>query len=141
MRVVGRIVGVKADGYERVVRVAVGDARSHMVISASVPEQYIDESVSCQTYGVGQVIDAEVRFVYVTEASVVTKDQPLGFAQPISGSPHSMVIGLVTEVTAPDEFVCTIDEEGGQIVVSAEKALRLHVGMRIKFSAELHHAG
>ena len=140
MRVVGRIVGVKTDGYERFVSVEVGCNKTHMIFSAIVPEQYVDEEESCRTYVVGQNLDVEIGVVYVNKVAIVTKDQLLGFVQPIPESPHVVVIGLVTEVTAPDEFVCTIDEEGRQIAVSAEKTLQLHVGMRVKFFGELNHA-
>jgi len=59
-----------------------------------------------------QDIDAEVRLAYVCEAEIVTKDYSLGFVQPISESPQAIVIGSVTELTAPDDFVCEVDEKG-----------------------------
>lgn len=141
MRVAGRIVGVKTDGYERFVRVEVGGNKTLVVISSIVSEQCVGEQGTCRTYVVGQDFDAEVRLVYVCEAETVTKDHALGFFQPISESPHAVVIGRVTEVTAPDEFVCAVDEEGSQIAVSTEKAFQLQVGMRVKLSGELNHAG
>jgi len=47
----------------------------------------------------------------VCEVEIVTKDYSLGFVQPSSESPHAIVIGSVTELTAPDDFVFEIDEK------------------------------
>jgi hypothetical protein len=145
MRVSGKVRAVRADGYERFIEVACDGLAHSLWLSALDPNYYVqDSSKFIQMLGqfkVGESVNLEVFITLVGKVKVHKMHVNLGLSQPIRQSPHSRVVGRITNCVAPSCFECSLGEPGQVIVFEVECPQLLEVGQLVEFTGELTLAG
>jgi len=141
MRISGTLVTVVSSGYERLLQIQQAKSNSRYWVSAVEPEHYAEVGdVPSQAFPEGEPVELAVALRFVTKVELQESSATLGLRQPLSQSPHSVVVAEVTQLPNEHSFVCSLGEQGPEITVECEFEHRISVGQVVAFSGELARA-
>jgi len=137
----GTIRSFTPDGYERLLEIIHQDSKKAYWVSIFEPEHYIDPSITSDSSQIGQEIILRVALKLVIQVQTLDSNSTLGIVQPISNSPHSVMVGEITQILDSDLLVCLAGEDFPSILVELEHPKSLAIGQVIRAVGELsNHA-
>jgi len=134
MKIIGFVKNIEVDGYERLLTIRMSDQIfwcSHFQLN-----EYLEPGQPSSYVAVNANVDLRVALTLVEGFRLVDGNENKGLVQDIPGSPHAIVIGVVTEKLAPDAYFLNIDESN-KIEVQFEVDVEPNLGDCIRVEGEL----
>jgi hypothetical protein len=133
MNISGIVLKVVADGYERLATLKTD--KRELTFTYLDYDNFVD-GCNIINDGVAQaIVKAELKLVMAT-IDCATPFQQSAIEQPIEGSPHTLISGVIRELEG-DELIVAIDGFGS-LEVELESEVTLSVGHEVSFKGELN---
>lgn len=134
MRIIGLVKNIEVDGYERLLTIQATD--KVFWCSYLQLDEYLEPGQPSRYVGANTSVDLRATLTLVEDFRLTEENNTKGLVQDIQGSPHAIVVGLITETMASDVYVLSIDESN-KIKVQFEVDVELNLGDCIRVEGEL----
>ncbi|MBK1809945.1 hypothetical protein JHL18_04725 [Clostridium sp. YIM B02505] len=101
-------------------------------------DAYTDSLDGAAALKVGAEVEFDISVIFVNKYESISKDEALGYKQPIFESSHTEINAEVNEVSDDYTMLCNIDGLGEGILVDCEIGTGdIEIGERIRFNGEI----